>query len=323
MRQLRAVLHIEWLGLLLLIILGGGALAAVRPEFLAPYNINVILVYVSLTAIFALGQMIIIAIGHMNLALGAIGGLTAVIFGGLLEVWGMPVPVAALLALAIGLACGLLNGWLTYQSGITSFIITLATLSIFKGVNLGITEAQPFYGIPDAVKALGSARWGALPATLLVALPIVVALAVFLRRGVVGRQLLAYGGNPQAAELSGISPARVIMVAHTISGGLAAVAGLLTVARLQNATPAIGDEWLIASFAAPVIGGAVLSGGRISVVGTCLGVLLVALINQALVMLAINPFYVQILLGALILAAVSLNRLREVRVGGNEPVRLA
>lgn len=323
MKHLRSALKLEWLGLLLLIVLGGGGLAAARPEFLAPYNINVILVYASLTAVFALGQMIIIAIGHMNLALGAIGGLTAVIFGGLLEVWGLPVPVAAALALVAGLGCGLLNGWLTYQSGITSFIITLATLSIFKGVNLGITQAQPFYGIPDTVKALGSARWGALPAVLLVALPIAVALAVFLSRAVAGRRLLAYGGNPHAAELSGISPARVIVTAHTISGGLAAVAGLLSVARLQNATPAIGDEWLIASFAAPVIGGAVLSGGRVSVIGTCLGVLVVALINQALVMLAIDPFYVQILLGGLILAAVGLNRVREVRVGGDEPVRLA
>ena len=323
MSRIGTLVRADWFGLLLLLIVGGGSLAIARPEFLAPYNINVILVYFSLTIIFALGQMIIIAIGHMNLALGAIGGLVAVIFGGVMQVWGLPVPIALALGLVIGLACGLLNGWLTHMSGITSFIITLATLSIFKGINLGITHAQPFTQIPDIVKAMGSDRWGALPLMLVIAVPILLAVGVFLRHAVLGRQMLAFGGNPQAAELSGISGARVIALAHTLSGGLAAIAGMLSVARLQNATPAIGDEWLIASFAAPVIGGAVLSGGHVSVIGTCLGVLVVSLINQALVMLSIDPFYVQILLGALILGAVALNRLREARLGTAEPVRLA
>jgi ribose transport system permease protein len=158
---------------------------------------------------------------------------------------------------------------------------------------------------------------------LLVSLPIVIAVALFLGRMIPGRQMLAYGGNPHAAELSGISRARMVILAHTLSGTLAAVAGMMSVARLQNATPTIGDEWLIASFAAPVIGGAVLSGGHMPVIGTCLGVLIVSLINQALVMLAVDPFYVQVLLGVLILGAVGLNRLREVRLGTAPVLRLS
>ncbi len=173
------------------------------------------------------------------------------------------------------------------------------------------------------MKAFGSDRWGPLPEMLLVALPIVIVIAVFFGRMVLGRQMLAYGGNPHAAELSGISASRVVILAHTLSGVLAAVAGMLSVARLQNATPSIGDEWLIASFAAPVIGGAVLTGGHLPVIGTCLGVLVVALINQALVMLAVDPFYVQVLLGLLILGAVGLNRLREARLGTAPAVRLS
>lgn len=318
-----ALLRADWLGLLLLVVLGGAALAAARPEFLTAYNMNVILVSFCLTVTYALGQGVIIAIGHMNLALGATGALAAIAFGGAMEVWHLPVWLAVAFALLVGAGCGFANGWLTYRSGLTSFIITLATLSIFKGITLGITQAQPFYGIPASVKAFGSARWGPLPAMLLVALPIVVATGVFLARMIPGRQMLAYGGNPSAAELSGISRARVVILAHTLSGALAAVAGLLTVARLQNATPSIGDEWLIASFAAPVIGGAVLSGGHLSVIGTCLGVLVVALINQALVMLAVDPFYVQVLLGLLILGAVGLNRLREARLGTAPAVRLS
>jgi ribose transport system permease protein len=319
----RNVLRADWLGLLLLVLIGGAALGVARPEFLTPYNIDVILVSFCLTVVYALGQGVIIAIGHMNLALGAIGCLVAVVFGGVMEVWHFPLWLAALFGLAIGTLCGFINGWLTWRSGLTSFIITLATLSIFKGTALGITQAQPFYGIPDAVKAFGSVRWGPLPAMLLVSLPIVIATGLFLGRMIPGRQMLAYGGNPSAAELSGISRARVVLLAHTLSGALAAVAGMMTVARLQNATPTIGDEWLIASFAAPVIGGAVLTGGHMSVIGTCLGVLVVALINQALVMLAVDPFYVQVLLGLLILAAVGLNRLREARLGTAPAVRLS
>ena len=317
------LLRADWLGLLLLVVLGGAALAVARPEFLTPYNIDVILVSFCLTVVYALGQGVIVAIGHMNLALGATGGLVAIAFGGAMEAWHLPVWLAVAFGLLIGTACGFANGWLTYRSGLTSFIITLATLSIFKGISLGITQAQPFYGIPASVKAFGSARWGPLPEMLLVALPIVIATGVFLGRMIPGRQMLAYGGNPSAAELSGISRARVVILAHTLSGVLAAVAGMMTVARLQNATPSIGDEWLIASFAAPVIGGAVLTGGHLSVVGTCLGVLVVALINQALVMLAVDPFYVQVLLGLLILGAVGVNRLREVRLGTAPEVRLS
>lgn len=321
--RLGSLLRADWLGLLGLVLLGGAALALARPAFLTPYNIDVILVSFCLTVIYALGQGVIIAIGHMNLALGATGCLVAVAFGGVLEVWHFPLWLAVIFGLAAGAACGFVNGWLTWRSGLTSFIITLATLSIYKGAALGITEAQPFYGIPDAVKAFGSVRWGPLPAMLLVSAPIVIATGVFLGRMIPGRQMLAYGGNPNAAELSGISRARVVLLAHTLSGTLAAVAGMMTVARLQNATPTIGDEWLIASFAAPVIGGAVLTGGHMSVVGTCLGVLVVALINQALVMLAVDPFYVQVLLGLLILGAVGLNRLREARLGTAPAVRLS
>ena len=323
MMFLGRLLRADWFGLAVLIVVGGAALAVARPEFLTPYSIDVILVGFCLTVVVALGQGVIIAIGHMNLALGATGCLVAIAFGGSMQFWGFSPPAAILFGLLLGAACGFVNGWLTYRSGLTSFIVTLATLSIFKGASLGITEAQSFNGIADSVKAFGSDRWGPLPETLLVAVPIVIATWLFLGKMIPGRQMLAYGGNPNAAELSGISRARVVILAHTLSGLLAAVAGMMTVARLQIATPTIGDEWLIASFAAPVIGGAVLSGGHLPVAGTCLGVLVIALINQALVLLAVDPFYVQVLLGLLILGAVGANRLREARLGTGPTLRLS
>ncbi|WP_108662857.1 ABC transporter permease [Acuticoccus kandeliae] len=305
------LLKTDWFGLLVAFVCGVLALAATQPTFLSTFNIYVMLTAFSLSVLVALSQMVILAIGQLNLSVGAIGGLAAITFAGVMEVWGLPVPLAILVGLLVGLVCGAINGAVTFWSGLNAFVVTLATLSIYKGINIGITEAQPFYEIPDIVKSFGNARFGAFPYLLIVAGLVLIAMLVFMRRGVLGRQLLAVGGNRNAAELSGIHVGRVIIAAHVISGLLAAVAGMLAVARLQLGQPTIGDDWLIISFAAPVIGGAVLAGGHVSVVGTVLGVAIVTLINNALVLLNVDPFAVQLLLGALILAAVALSRFRD------------
>jgi ribose transport system permease protein len=208
----------------------------------------------------------------------------------------------------------MVNGVLCAYTGISAFIITLATLSVYKGINLGITEAQPFYQIPDTVKWLGNATvFGPIPWLVLPFVLCAVVLWYLLFRLPLGRSILAVGGNAHAAELSGISVPRVVIVAHALSGFLAAMAGIMLVARLQLGQPSIGDDWLILSFAAPIIGGAVLTGGRVSVAGTCCGVAIVAIITQVLVLFNIDPFLVQVVLGGLILWAVGVNRYREVR----------
>jgi len=127
---------------------------------------------------------------------------------------------------------------------------------------------------------------------------------------------LAVGGNPYAAELSGVPRDRIIVVAHTLSGLLAAVGAVLAVAQLGSAQPTIGADWLIISFAAPIIGGAALTGGHISVAATSLAVVLIVLIQNGMVLAQVDPYWVQFLLGALILAAVGLNRLRALRAEG-------
>ena len=308
---LTGLLRTDWFSLLVALAVGVLALSLSQPNFLSEFNLYVLLTGFSLSVLVALSQMVILAIGQLNLSVGAIGGLVAISFAGVMEVWGLPIPLAVLFGLALGLACGALNGAITHLSGLNAFVVTLATLSIFKGVNIGITEAQPFYQIPDLVKTFGNGRLGPLPYLLLVSGAAVLGMVLFMRRGVLGRQLLAVGGNRQAAELSGIRIGRVVVMAHLISGGLAAMAGMLAVARLQLGQPTIGDDWLIISFAAPVIGGAVLAGGHVSVVGTCLGVAIVTVINNALVLLNVDPFFVQLLLGLLILASVSLSRFRD------------
>ena len=305
----------DWVGPLVVAVLAAVLIGSLNPTFLSSFNIQVLLLAIAVNTMIAFSQMVIIAIGQMNLAVGAIGGLAAISFAGMMEVWGLPAPLAAILALGIGLLAGLLNGFFIALTGISAFVITLATLALFKGLNLAVTRAQPFYGIPDSVKAFGNATvLGPLPWLLVPMLVVVVAMWFLMNRRPLGRYILAVGGNEHAAALSGISVRRTVISAHAISGLLAALAGVMLVARLQIGQPTIGDDWLILSFAAPVIGGAVLAGGHVSVVATAIGVAIVAMITQALVLFAIDPFFVQVVLGTLILCAVGLNRLREVRV---------
>jgi ribose transport system permease protein len=312
---LSRLVRTDWLGPLVIIAVATIAVSFFDPSFLSPFNIQILMLAVAVNCVIAMSQMVIIAIGQMNLAVGAIGGLAAISFAGMMQIWGLPPLLAAPAALAIGVAAGLANGLLISATGISAFIITLASLSIFKGADLGITRAQPFYGVPESVKAFGNTTmfgpipWLALPAALVVA-----AMWYLLYRQRVGRYILAVGGNQSAAELSGISVARTLVCAHAISGLLAALAGVMLVARLQIGDPTIGDDWLIVSFAAPVIGGAVLAGGHVSVFGTLCGVVIVAIITQALVIFRIDPFFVQVVLGLLILWAVGVNRVREVRL---------
>ena len=127
---------------------------------------------------------------------------------------------------------------------------------------------------------------------------------------------MAVGGNPYAAELSGVPRDQIIVLAHTLSGLLAAVGAVLAVAQLGSAQPTIGADWLITSFAAPIIGGAALTGGHISVAATSLAVVLIVLIQNGMVLAQVDPYWVQFLLGALILAAVGLNRLCALRAEG-------
>ncbi|MCA3455339.1 MAG: ABC transporter permease [Rhodobacter sp.] len=305
----------DWIGPGLVSLIAVVAISMAQPAFLSSFNIFVLMSAISVNMVIALGQLVIIGLGQMNLALGSIGGLVAISFVGVIERYGVPVPLALAFALGIGIAAGMSSGYIIARTMISAFIITLAGLQIFKGINLGITEAQPFYGVPEAVKTFGQASViGPLPWLMVPMMICAFAMWYVFNRMRIGRHILAMGSNPHAAELSGIDPKATIIWAHAISGLLAAIAGLMLVARLQIGQPTIGDDWLISSFAAPVIGGAVLTGGRVSVAGTFFGVVIIAIITQGLVMFNIDPFVVQIVLGALILWAVAVNRLREVRI---------
>ncbi len=303
----------DWSTLALITVLMMIAMTIIAPRFVNFDNQAILTRSLAPLLIVAFAQAIVIGIGQMNLAVGAIGGMVAVFFGGMMEVWGLPVPAAAAIGLICGLVAGVLNGAIIAYSGISGFIVTLATLSIFKGLNLGVTESIPFYQMPDALVWFGEARFGPFAAILIVPVVVLAILAAFLKLTIPGRQILAVGGNAHASELAGISLKRVTITAHAISGALAGIAGMLSVARLGVGQPTIGGDWLLASFAAPVIGGAILAGGHIPVTGTILGVIIIVLIENCLVLYGVDPQYNEFLIGVLILAAVGFNHWRNLQ----------
>ncbi|MBJ7576272.1 ABC transporter permease [Devosia sp. MC532] len=317
MTSFNRVLQVEWSGILLAILVGIVALAIAAPSFLTEFNLFVLLRSFCVALLVAYAQMVTLGVGQMNLAIGSLGGLVAITVGGLMDALGVPVVLAVPAAIAVGGLAGFINGWLTVRTGINGFIVTLATGSAFAGINLGITRSIPFYNLPAEFVSFGTGRIGILPLLLIVPLIVTGLLALFFSRVPTGGHMLAVGGNANAAQLSGISLPRTIIEAHTLSGLLAAVAAVLAVAQLGSAQPTIGSNWLIISFAAPIIGGASLSGGHISIIGTLLAVVLIALIENGMVLVKVDPYWVQFILGALILGAVGINRLRAIRTGGD------
>jgi len=310
MTRLRSLAPGVALGLLLIDVVGMLVLSVVRPQFLSTYNLFVTGRDLSILLLVALAQMVVLSLGQMNLSIGSVGGLIAIIESGLMVRYGVPVPVALAAGLVLGILCGVINGLLVYWTKINSFVLTLGTSYVFAGINLGITHATPFYHIPNEISSFGQARVGPFPVMAAVTIVLTLLLAGFLYQVVLGRQLLAVGGNPLAARLSGLPIRRATLTAHAISGFFAAVAGTMLMAQLGQGQPTIGATWVLPSFAGPIIGGAALAGGSAPVLGTVLAMVLISLIDDGLVLVSADPFWVQFLIGALILGAVVLGRTR-------------
>jgi ribose transport system permease protein len=290
-------------------------LSTVAPGFLSRFNLNSLGRSVAIDIVIGFAQMVVLATGGMNLAVGAIGICSVMSFGYLLQVAGLPIPVAIVATLLMGTAMGWLNGIAIVKTGVNSFIVTLASASLFSGAMLILSRAVPFNALPPAVGEFGKAAVGPVPALLFVAAAIGAVLYALFRHTVLGRELLAVGASERAAEMSGVPVGRTITIAHMISGALAAAAAIMLTARLAAAMPSVaGDDWLLPSFLAPVIGGTALAGGAVSVIGTMLGALLVSTIRSGLLILQVGNFWLPLFLGAFLLAAILIERYRALLV---------
>lgn len=293
-------------------------LAVLMPAFLSPYNLKALAFTVSVTGVVALAQLCALSVGQLNLTLTAVGAGAGLFAGFLMQVLGVPFPLAVLAGLLLGVLAGGLQGLVITVLGINPFIASLALAATYLGAMLGLTKGASFNQLPPTFVWLGRATILGIPVLPILTLLIAVLVAILFHRTATGRRLLATGANPRAAKMSAIPTGSIVLFAHIASGFLAALAGLMLVTRLASAQPSLGSEWLLPSFAAPVLGGTLLTGGKVRILGTILGAMLLAVIANGLVLLGVSAYWYQSLLGIVLLAALALDKGRQSYVFRNQ-----
>ncbi|MDQ1031922.1 ribose transport system permease protein [Streptomyces umbrinus] len=278
-------------------------------------SVRVFLQYLATPILIGLAQMVALCVGQLNLAVGALGGFTACLTGVLMADHGVPAAVAVIVGLLTATAIGLATGLAIVATQINGFIVTLATMTILLGAQYRLTGTRTVDGYSPTLRDLGTAAPLNIPLVFVTALVAAALLAAFMYRTVAGRRLLAAGGNPLAARLSGISTDRQIVVAHTLSGLLIGVAAVTATASLPGVNRSVGGDWLLPSFAAPIIGGVALTGGSIAVFGTVLAAFVTRLIDAARAQFSLDPSWVNLLIGLVVLGTVAGGRLHQTRLG--------
>ncbi|MET9521028.1 ABC transporter permease/substrate-binding protein [Streptomyces coeruleorubidus] len=293
------------------------AMSALSGDFLTTDNLLNVGIQAAVTAILAFGVTFVIVSAGIDLSVGSVAALSATVLAWSATSAGVPVFLAVLLAIATGIACGLVNGILISYGKLPPFIATLAMLSVARGLLLVISEGSPI-AFPDSVSRLGDTLGGWLPVPLLVMVVMGLIAAFVLGRTYIGRSMYAIGGNEEAARLSGLRVKRQKLAIYAFSGVFAAVAGVVLAARLASAQPQAADGYELDAIAAVVIGGASLAGGTGKASGTLIGALILAVLRNGLNLLNVSAFWQQVVIGVVIALAVLLDTAR--RKAGVTPV---
>jgi ribose transport system permease protein len=275
--------------------------------FLTTTNLENVVRIAAVIGLLAIGQTLVILAGGggIDLSVGAVMAAAGVI-GALYQDAGLVGFIAV--AVVTGGLFGLINGLGVTTAGIQPFIVTLATLSIAQGVAFDLSNATPITLNMGGLSWFATGTIGPVPVPIALFAIAVVVGQVFLSRSVWGRELYAVGGNEEAAYFSGIKVKRYRLGVYVISGLLAGFAAVLATARLNTADPTFGTGYELDAIAAVVVGGATLSGGRGTIVGTGVGVLIIALINNLLNLMNVNPFMQNMITGLIVILVVAFNR---------------
>ncbi len=282
--------------------------ASLSDVFLTQRNLVNILQQSSINAVIAIGMTLVIISGGIDLSVGPIAALAAVLSATLL-VAGYPVPIVILSALAIGMLCGIVNGSLIAYAGLQPFIVTLGTLSLFRALALIYTGGNPILSLPNEFRRIFANTIFGLPVPVIIVGVLAVLATILLKKTPLGEYILAVGGNEEAARISGVPIERTKVITYMISGGLAALAAIILIARLGAAEPTLGNLWELEAIAAAAIGGASLMGGKGSIIGTILGAVVLGAMRNGLTLLNVQAFYQLLATGTIIILAMLVDRL--------------
>lgn len=292
--------------LVVLIIVG----ALVNPRFLSYTNISNILVASAALGILVVAETIIILTGSIDLSLESTVAISPALTGLLVlgiadGGWGLhwPVWLAIVAGLLAGPLIGLVNGVLIIKLGLDGFIVTIAMLIVVRGVQTGLSNSRTLQDLPSEMHALGSTEILSVPLSVWITGFAFLAGIILLRYHTVGRSIYATGGNLNAARLSGIRVDRLRIGAFVIGGFLAAIAGFVLVGYVGSIPPNLGKDYLFSVFAATVVGGVSLNGGKGSLIGALMGVLILGVVQNLMVLAQVPTYWIKAVYGVIILLA--------------------
>lgn len=286
------------------------------PRFLTVDNLLVVAFNAAILAIVATAVSVVLLTRNLDLSVGSVMGLAGYLWADIAAQAPDAGPLLLLVPLVVGAGCGVINGLLVAYGGIPSIIATLGTLSVYRGLTFIYAEGQQVTSnvLPGWMLEAVDMRLLGIPALAVVALIVVLAVATFLRQAPLGRQIYAVGSSAEASYFYGLSVKHVVVAAFVISGVLAGLAGLLLAARVGTVSVALASGWELAALSAAVIGGVSVLGGSGSVIGAALGAIVLAMIDNGLVLLRVPEFWRMFLQGSAIVAAVTADVIIEQRI---------
>jgi ribose/xylose/arabinose/galactoside ABC-type transport system permease subunit len=303
------------LGILLALLFVLGVFAIINPVFLSPQNIADVTRNASFTFVAALGASFVFAAGGLDLSVGSLFGIGAVAGGLVVVDTALPIPLAIIVGVLAAAALGLVNGLVIVRARIPALVATLGMLYAARGLIMIVTEGQPVFPFPREFTDLVIARIAGVPVMVLLAIFLAILAHYTLNHLRFGREVLAVGGNREAARLVGIPVDRISIVVYVLSGATAGLAGILAAARLGTAQASAGTGFELTVIAAVIIGGTSMFGGSATIIGTVIGSLLLAVLSNGMTIIGLSPFYQNLLVGIVIVFAVALDQWRRNRPG--------
>lgn len=302
------------LGVLLLLMT---VLTILQPTFIAPKNLINVMLQASVISILAIGMTFIIISGGINLAVGSTMALCIVITGDLVVNRGLPLWVALPVCVLVGIAAGAFEGLLISKVKIPPFIVTLGTLSLWRGMALQYVDGQAIYGLPESLIWLGSYKidlgFIKFPVAVIAMIMLYFAAWFLLSKTKFGMHVYAVGGNEKAAKLSGINIAKTKILIYTLAGLLCSIAGVVTLGRMNGAIATVGQSYELDAIASVAIGGASMSGGKGRIWGTFIGAMILQVIRNGMNFLQVSPHYQKMVIGLVIIIAVGIDCIRRAR----------
>ena len=282
-------------------------LSLLSDRFLTLNNVVNVLRQSTINGIISVGMAYVILTAGIDLSAGSVLALCTVVTADLLQK-GVPVPLAVIAGLGLGAGLGLVNGLIITKARVPPFVTTLGMMTVARGLALTYTQGRPITGLPDGFRFMGTGSLGPIPMPIVIAGLAFILGYVLLMRTRVGEYIFALGNNPVAARYAGIATGRYIMFVYAVAGLLAALAGMILVARLNSAQPTAGLGYEFDAIAAVVVGGTSFAGGEGGLGGTLLGALVIAVLNNGLNLLNVSSFYQPVVTGVVIALALLLYR---------------